>query len=108
MSVARAHALGVPNVVATFGAKVSQNQLDILKSFSAVAVWFDADHAGRLAERKVVKSLYRHTAVTVVCADEGKDLADYESLEEIQEKIDSSSPAALLLAKWDREKNNVR
>jgi hypothetical protein len=108
MSVARAHALGVPNVVATFGAKVSQNQLDILKSFSAVAVWFDADHAGRLAERKVVKSLYRHTAVTVVSADEGKDLADYELLEEIQEKIDSSSPAALLLAKWDREKNNVR
>lgn len=106
MSVARAHSLSLANVVATFGAKVGQAQIDFLKSFRDVVLWFDADYAGKLAERKVAKKLYRYTNVKVVEAEQDKDLADYESLEEINCLIDSAIPAVLLLAQWDREKKH--
>lgn len=105
MSVAKAHSLGVANVVATFGAKVSQNQIDFLKEFPEVIVWFDADNAGDLAARKVAKNLYRHTNVKLVVSEEGKDLADYDSADQINRMIDSAVPAVLLLSKWDKEKN---
>jgi DNA primase len=105
MSVAKAHSLGVANVVATFGAKVSQNQIDFLKGFSEVIVWFDADNAGDLAARKVAKNLYRHTTVKLVVSEEGKDLADYDSADQINRMIDSAVPAILLLSQWDKEKN---
>jgi hypothetical protein len=105
MSVAKAHALAITNVVATFGAKVSQYQIDYLKQFPEVIVWFDADNAGDLAARKVAKNLYRHTNVKIVVAEAGKDLADYESAEQINSMIDSAVPAILLLSQWDKEKN---
>lgn len=108
MSVAKAHALAIPKVVATFGAKVSQNQIDYLKQFSEVIIWFDADNAGDLAARKVAKSLYRHTNVKIVVAEEGKDLADYDSANQISSIIDSAVPAILLLSKWDKEKNATK
>lgn len=108
MSVARAHSLGMTNVLATFGAKVSQTQIDLLKGFAHVVVWFDADPAGKLAERKVVKGLYEYTNVKVVAAQEGKDLADYGTLEEINGMIDSAVPAVLVVAEWDREKSARR
>lgn len=104
MSVARAHSLGLDNVLATFGAKVSATQIDLLKGFSHVVLWFDADPAGKLAEKKVTKGLFGHTDVKVVEAEEGKDLADYESLDKIFAMIDSAVPAVLVLARWDKEK----
>ena len=106
MSVAKAHALGFTNVLATFGAKVSQTQVDYLKGFSEVLIWFDADNAGDLAARKVANGLYRHTSVKVVVAEEGKDLADYDSLDQIVRMIDSAAPAVILLSKWDKEKSD--
>lgn len=108
MSVAKAHSLGVPNVVATFGAKVSQTQIDYLKGFPQVVLWFDADYAGEMAERKVGKALYRHIGVKLVVAEDGKDLADYNSDNEIGAMIDSAVPAALVLSKWDKEKHGTK
>lgn len=105
MSVAKAHSLGITNVVATFGAKVSQNQIDFLKDFSEVLIWFDADNAGDLAARKVAKSLYRHTSVKVVVSEQDKDMADYDSADQINRMVDSAVPSVILLAQWDREKN---
>lgn len=108
MSVARAHALGITNVLATFGAKVSQFQIDFLKQFSEVIVWFDADPAGDVAQRKVVRGLYRHTNVKVIAPEHNKDLADYRSSEEVGSMIDSAVPAILALSKWDKEKNGSK
>jgi DNA primase len=107
MSVAKAHSIGLTNVLATFGAKVSSSQIDLLKGFSHVVLWFDADHAGKLAEKKVTKGLFGFTDVKVVAPEENKDLADYQTLEEVIAMIDSAVPSALVLAQWDREKLNV-
>lgn len=108
MSVAKAHALGIAKVVATFGAKVSQNQIDYLKQFPEVVLWFDADPAGDIAQKKTVRGLYRHTNVKVVVAEEGKDLADYNSADDINAMIDSAVPAILILSQWDKEKNGSK
>jgi hypothetical protein len=43
--------------------------------------------------------------VKIVVAEAGKDLADYESAEQINSMIDSAVPAILLLSQWDKEKN---
>jgi hypothetical protein len=104
MSVAKAISLwiGIP-VLATFGAKVSQAQIDLLKDFDYVTVWFDDDPAGHAGERKIVENLYRHTSVGVVAPDPGMDMADYSDGESVCNKLDSEVPAAFWLAERDRE-----
>jgi hypothetical protein len=98
MSVARANELGFPNVLATFGAKVSKTQMDLLKDFKHVYVWFDADPAGNAGERKIVENLWRHTEVSVVRPDKGMDLGDYTSLAAVEDKLRQAQPSMLWLA----------
>lgn len=103
MSVARAVSLGIPNVVATWGAKVNAHQIRLLYPFERVYVWFDNDtrtNAGLTGERKLVEGLYRHTDVRVVISDPDKDLGD-STLDEIAQKIDTAVPAALRLGQHD-------
>jgi DNA primase len=97
MSVAKAVTLGIPNVCATFGAKVTQHQIDLLKPFGTVTVWFDNDNAGRSGERKLVDGLYRHTDVRVVTPD-FRDLGDYTDANEVVTTILGARPAVLALA----------
>lgn len=100
MSVAKAVSLGIDNVVATFGAKVSGRQIDLLKAFDSVWIWFDADpisHAGLLGERKIAQALYRHTEVNVVIPEEGKDLGDYDTADEVLSMLARAVPAVLRL-----------
>jgi Toprim-like len=78
MSVARAYTIGLRNVVATFGAKVSVAQIELLKKHEKVIVWFDADPAGMTGERHLLEGLQCHTEVLRVRPEEGKDLADYD------------------------------
>lgn len=92
MSVIRAVSLGIPTVVATFGAKVSEHQADLLHDFETVYVWFDRDKAGWEGQRKLVGMLARHTEVKVVIPDESRDMADC-TLEEIERKIGTAQPA---------------
>jgi hypothetical protein len=103
MSVAKAHSLGLPGVVATFGAGVSARQAALLREFRSVTVWTDDDPAGRAAERKLVAALSRHVAVRVVSPDAGRDLADCSDASEAGSKLDAAQPAALVEAKWMRE-----
>lgn len=103
MSVAKAHSLGVENVVATFGAGVSKPQADLLAEFKAVTVWTDDDPAGRAAERKLVNALHRRVAVRAVKPDTGRDLGDCVSRSEAEGKLDSAEPAWALLARWNKE-----
>lgn len=104
-SVIKAAALGIEvPVVATFGAKITDTQLELMRDFGNVLVWMDDDEAGRRAERKVVNTLYRHTKVSVIEPDEGMDLGDYDSVESVQAKIDGAVSARRKLMQYDREK----
>lgn len=93
--------LGVP-VLGTFGAKVSQRQIDLLRGFDRVVVWADDDDAGRIMERKLVNGLHRFTNVSVVNPDVGMDLGDYDTAESVMEKIDAAIPAVLKMAEWEK------
>ena len=99
MSVARAVSLGVPNVVATFGAKVSEQQIRLLGQFETVYVWFDRDPAGFAGERKIVEGLYRSAQVFVVTPDGGRDLADAGAAE-MAAKLNTAIPAALRMGQY--------
>jgi len=101
MSVAKALSLGLPNVVATFGAKVTKHQIELLKTFDTVYVWFDADAAGRAGERKIVEGLYRSVDVHVVLPEPGKDLGDYHTETEVLSMIDRAVPAFIRLADYE-------
>jgi hypothetical protein len=103
MSVARALSLGIPRVVATFGAKVSKKQISWLEDFHTVYVWFDDDPAGLHGEKKLVEHLYRYTDVRVVTPENKRDLADCD-LEEIAVKLTQAIPAALKLGEYDLQK----
>jgi hypothetical protein len=99
MSVARSLSLSISlPVVATFGAKVSKRQIELLRDFDRVVVWFDSDDAGWRGGHKIVSNLYRHTEVLVVTPDEGKDLGDAATREEAEAKLNSATAAPLWLA----------
>jgi hypothetical protein len=103
MSVARAVSLGIngdggQRFVATFGAKVSKRQIELLREFPRVIVWFDSDTAGVNGCHKIVSNLYRHTEVLVVTPDPGRDLGDCQSREEVEAKLSTAMAAPLWLA----------
>ena len=106
-SVIKAHALGIPNVVATFGAKVSAAQVDLIKGFTAgVFIWMDNDSkspAGRLAERRLVNSLERHVPLQVVIPDMDKDLGDCCTASEVHHKLDAAEDVLGALVRDDQE-----
>lgn len=91
-------------VVATLGAKVSDFQINYLRKFDRVYVYMDNDPAGNKGEQYLTRGLYRHTDCLVVEAEEGRDLADYDSRSEVLDRISKAVPAFLKLAEWDREK----
>ena len=98
MSVAKAVSMGFTNVVATFGAKVSKRQIDLLANFDSVYVWFDADPAGYAGSRKITEALYRrHVDVRVVPPDENHDLGDCITQDEVLAKLAQAWPASLVL-----------
>lgn len=96
LSVIKATALrlDIP-VLATFGAKVSKIQTEMLADYDTVYLWADPDSAGQLMERTVAQRLHRHPGLRIVTPDEGKDLADCDSLRQIRTKLDDAVPAIL-------------
>ena len=102
-SVIKAAALGVDRrVVATFGAKVSRRQIDLLAEADHVIVWADADPAGQFMERKLAKSLHRRIQVSLVSPDVGLDLGDYDSAESVEAKIEGAVPAIMKINEWGK------
>lgn len=100
MSVARAVSLEFPSVVATFGAKVTDQQIELLKQFHKVMVWFDDDFAGLIGERKLVRGLYRSVEnVRVVVPDKGRDMADCGE-EELCVKLSQAIPAPVRMVDY--------
>jgi len=96
MSVIKATSLRLPvPVVATFGAKVSAAQTAMLSDFDDVVLWADPDPAGAVMERTVTRRLSRHPGLRVVEPEPGKDMADCETLSQLEGKIDAAVPAVL-------------
>jgi hypothetical protein len=109
MSVAKAYSLGLGNVVATFGAKVSKAQIALLRTFDRVVVWFDADPAGREGERRLLEGLYRHIEAFRIVPEANKDLGDHGDLQTVHRYIGQHfEPAALSLAAYDLISNSRR
>lgn len=57
---------GYHNVVATFGASLSKEQMMPLWKFDRILLWFDNDEAGTKATRTAIQYLERHCDVYVV------------------------------------------
>lgn len=104
MSVIKAWDLGIrnPHPVATFGAKVSSDQIELLAEFRAVFVWFDADAAGYLGARRLVEGLMRQTKVMVVLPAPDIDLGDYRDAEAVYATLESAIPALVWMAEVER------
>ncbi|MBI4817759.1 MAG: toprim domain-containing protein [Deltaproteobacteria bacterium] len=62
---------GFPNAVASMGAEVSMEQLDLLAQASEVLVLFDGDEAGEKGAAKVVAALAARTTVRIAHSPEG-------------------------------------
>ena len=110
MSVAKAVSLGINGegglrFVATFGAKVSKAQIELLRDYDRVIVWFDADLPGMRGAHKIVSGLYRHTEVLAVLPDYDRDLGDCTTVEEVNTKLDAAMAAPLWLAMYDVQEN---
>ena len=96
LSVIRATALGLTiPVLATFGSKVSARQTERLKDYRNVILWADPDSAGQMMERTMMRRLSDHYGLRIVTPDPGKDLADYDTLDAVETKIEQAIPAML-------------
>lgn len=100
MSVLKAETLGLDSlVVATFGAKTSEKQAELLSTFEKVYVWFDHDPAGSAGERLLIERLWKRTQVLRVPPEIDKDLADYDTENEVLSRLSLSEPAVFYLAR---------
>lgn len=102
MSVAWAVGQGFDDVVATFGASVPDAQLEVIRERGPLVLWFDRDTAGYKAERRCTEKLMRTNDVRVVVPDPGKDMADYDDIDQVREKIAKAKPAVLRMVDYSR------
>lgn len=68
----------LPAMQATFGAKVTDDQIRLLHRYPIVTLWFDNDEAGWNATRRVSEELARHTIVNVVDSPYAADPAEVD------------------------------
>lgn len=81
--------LGIKNVVATFGASVTNEQITTLMGFDQVSTWFDNDEAGRTATNRVVEELAGISDVYIIpfVSGDKADPADLESVTQVRQYI---------------------
>ena len=75
MSVLVMKSRGIRNVVATFGAKVDNQQLSLLRNFSKVNIFMDGDIPGRSATKHLVEELQNYTKIGVIMTPDDEDPA---------------------------------
>jgi len=80
MSVLVLKSRGIHNVVATFGAKITKPQLNMLREFSEVTIFMDGDAPGRKAQHNLIDGLKDYTRLRIIDTPDGEDPA---SLSEI-------------------------
>jgi DNA primase len=80
MSVLVLKSRGIENVVATFGAKFSEPQVELLRNFREVTVFMDGDAPGRSASMNLIKALSNYTNVRVINTPDGEDPASLDKI----------------------------
>jgi len=75
MSVLVLKSRGIENVVATFGAKVDDKQIDLLRKFSKVTIFMDGDTPGRMATDHLIESLGSYTRIAIIETPDEEDPA---------------------------------
>lgn len=93
--------------IATFGAKISSFQIDLLKDFDQVYIWMDDDDAGLQASKKLVQGLHRHTQVFHIKPQMFKDLGDYNTRDEVIKMIQTAEPAILTMMGWANDEREA-
>ena len=69
MSVLKLKTLGITNVVSTFGASVSDYQVNLLRQCQNICIWMDGDTAGRKATSYLASSLSKTNMITILEED---------------------------------------
>lgn len=99
------------NVVATFGSKTTLEQLDLLKNFRTVTIYFDADPAGYLGACKVYDGIKDFVRVFMVWPKKGIDMADQDA-EELEWILSTRKLGAITVGKmrkaWEDGKEEER
>jgi len=108
------------NATSTFGAKVSDTQLKLLRNYDRVVLWFDDDIAGLRATLRVCKALDNFTHVYVVQNQGARDDLAGLTESEIEYYLEGIEPSVLVLSdiedrlkameyklKLEKEKQNV-
>ena len=85
MSVLVLKSRGVDNVVASFGAKVENSQIELLRNFEQVTVFMDGDDAGRRAVVHAYDRLKDYTRVHVIDTPDFDDPATLREIPESEE-----------------------
>lgn len=75
--------LGIDNVVCTFGAKITREQMFLLMcNFEKLILMFDNDVAGHKATEKVIDKMHKIFEIDVMCLEEYKDPGEIESIDD--------------------------
>lgn len=91
-----------PHIEATFGAKVTDRQLELLADHRTVTLWFDSDKAGWGATHRVARQLERYCPVFVVNNPYSADVGDIDDAT-YQELLDQKVPYAM----WQEPTNLI-
>jgi len=86
------------NTISTFGAKVSDTQLKLLRNYDRVVLWFDDDIAGLRATLRVCKALDNFTHVYVVQNQGARDDLAGLTEGEIEYYLTGIEPSVLVLS----------
>lgn len=82
MSVLVLKSRGINDIVATFGASVSKEQLILLRKFNKITVFFDGDKAGENGSNGILNGLKDYTRLKVIPTPEGEDPASLDFIPE--------------------------
>jgi DNA primase len=88
MSVLVLKSRGINDVVASFGASVSDDQIKALRRFDSVTIFPDGDKAGREGATGLYRRLREHSSVRVVPVSDGLDPVDLVEIPESQTALE--------------------
>lgn len=69
MSVLKLKSEGIRNCVATFGASISDYQINLMRQFKHTCIWMDGDNAGRKATGRLTSKLSKTGELSIIDVD---------------------------------------
>ena len=77
--------LGIKNVVCTFGARITEQQIRLLMNFDTIILAFDNDETGQYAIKKAIENYKYLINIKVLILNEQKDVGEIKTIEEFKE-----------------------